>query len=274
MRKIFFFIFLAYLVVAAVMIGGLCKADLSHWAGEELGTGISGWSGEDITSLSEWVDETIAATGTGALTLVGGASISYANTAAPTITHGQTIASGDLIVAVVHFNGAITITDNNTGYEFTEVDEDYFNSEERAVYWRVAGASEPSSYAWTGSSNNRVAISLVVLRPPSGTSVQTPPFDVTPATVTTGSTTAISAPAQTGTTNGVTWVAVAYVDGAETFTAFPSGYTQDNTHIETNQPISMYFKLNQNSGTTGTADWTLNAAQATGAEIFILKPAS
>lgn len=207
-----------------------------------------------------------------ALSFVGGATNSAASGTAVSVTHGLTINSGDLVWAIVHNNGSHTCVDNNGAYSFTEVDDQYMSlpSSSKAHYWRIAGASEPSSYAWTISGSNRWAVAVLVFRPTSGT-IQSPPYDVAPGSFSGDTSDSPLAAAETGSVSDVTWVAVAYVDGAETFSATPTGYTQ-GAQIETDQPISAYYKLTQASGSTGTAAWTLAASQQWGAEIFILLP--
>lgn len=69
---------------------------------------------------------------------------------AVTCTHGMTISSGDLILAFVNVNANPTVTDNNGANNFTKIDDFEASTTGMVSCWyRVAGASEPSSYAFT-----------------------------------------------------------------------------------------------------------------------------
>ena len=89
---------------------------------------------------------------------VGGGSISETGSATSTggstpasITHGLTINANDVIVAMIHVNTNSTdISDNNGAFPFIEQVEEVNGgtSSRYAIYYRVAGASEPASYSF------------------------------------------------------------------------------------------------------------------------------
>lgn len=108
----------------------------------------------------------------------------------PSVTHGLTIMSGDVIVATINANGvANTVTDNNGGTSFSS--RDFVDNPDSARYYcfdRVCGGSEPSSYAFTLGSSNRWSMVLRQYRgvdssiwdvAPSNTTEQTGSGDLT-----------------------------------------------------------------------------------------------
>ena len=138
------------------------------------------------------------------------------------ITHGLTISSGDVIIASIHANGAgTTATDNNGSTPFTEATASNTPTSSRyTIAYRVCGASEPSSYAWTLSASNRWS---VVLRQYRG--VDSSVWDVAPAAgnLTTGNfvATAVSA-SITIATSGACGLVFSCDDNTPTTTTFTS----------------------------------------------------
>ena len=67
------------------------------------------------------------------------------------ITHGLTINEGDLVVAYVNSNDVGAVSADAGGAVFNEaLDETPSGQTARhALYWKIAGASEPSSYGFT-----------------------------------------------------------------------------------------------------------------------------
>lgn len=96
------------------------------------------------------------------ITYTGGARAGGTSTSA-SVTHGQTINSGDLVVAYVNSNSTDAISADAGGVSFTEeVDETPAGDTARhAFYWKIAGASEPSSYSFTvGSAQWQVIVKV------------------------------------------------------------------------------------------------------------------
>ena len=86
-----------------------------------------------------------------AFSYVGGAN-NAGNGSSATITHGLTISSGNLVVAYVNRNDSIAISNDAGGSAWTEAMQETPPSGEtasHALFWKIAGASEPSSYSWT-----------------------------------------------------------------------------------------------------------------------------
>ena len=72
-------------------------------------------------------------------------------------THGLSIAANDVVVCLIWILGTPSCTDNNGDYALTGgiVDADSIGTAcHYNIYYRVAGASEPSAYAFTLSGSN------------------------------------------------------------------------------------------------------------------------
>ena len=123
------------------------------------------------------ITTTLAFTGA-AISEVGCATADGSSTA-PGITHGMTINEGDFIVALVHLNLSTNVlSDNNGNYAFTkDINEQGADTSIIGIYHRVAGASEPSSYAWSAKTSGAWSIQLRVFRAEG-----TIEYDVAPAT--------------------------------------------------------------------------------------------
>lgn len=114
-----------------------------------------------------------------AISKVGNAE-AYGSGTAVSVTHGLTIQEDDVVVAIVNCHGsANTITDNNGAYAFAKDDQQTSGgNHQAAIFHRVAGASEPASYAFTLGTSNPWDVQVRVLRGVDGAAV----WDVAPAT--------------------------------------------------------------------------------------------
>jgi hypothetical protein len=112
-----------------------------------------------------------------AISLVATASANGA-TGNVSITHGFTIKSGDVIIALINGNGAgQTTTDNNGSTQFTAADSAANPDSATAyIFQRICTGSEPASYAFTQGSSGRWSI---ILRQYQG--VDAAVWDVAPA---------------------------------------------------------------------------------------------
>lgn len=61
---------------------------------------------------------------------------------------------GDIMIAIIHFNGNVTITPP-TDWITIDEDDGVASGATVLLYYKIAGASEPSSYTWTSSVSNR-----------------------------------------------------------------------------------------------------------------------
>lgn len=98
-----------------------------------------------------------------AFSYTGGATARGTSTTA-SITHGLTINSGDLVVAYINRNDAISIDNDGGGAAWTQAINETPSSEtaQHSLFWKVAGASEPSSYSWTLNGNDLYQVILKV----------------------------------------------------------------------------------------------------------------
>lgn len=90
-----------------------------------------------------------------------GGTTNSGNSASASVTHGQTINAGDLVVAYVHSNSDGTAISPDQSWD-EEIGDVVPTGEtcRHAIYWKIAG-SEPSSYSWTvGSAQWRVCIKV------------------------------------------------------------------------------------------------------------------
>lgn len=95
-----------------------------------------------------------------AFAYTGGAT-NGGNSSTASVTHGQTINSGDLVVAYVHSNSTTAVSPEDT-WDAEEVDAQPAGDTARhALYWKIASGSEPSSYSWTvGNAQWRVIVKV------------------------------------------------------------------------------------------------------------------
>ena len=112
------------------------------------------------------------------ITAVGSALASGTGTAV-SVTHGITIQSGDVVLAFVHANGTPNIVDNNGSFAF-ERNLIAIGAETNvyAVFSRVAGSSEPASYAFTLEGSQAWQVQVRVLRGVRTSSI----YDMAPST--------------------------------------------------------------------------------------------
>ncbi len=93
----------------------------------------------------------------------GGAENGGNSATASTGVHGITINSGDLVVVYVNSNSETAISADAGGTAFNEaIDEKPLDETSRqALYWKVAGVSEPTAYTFTvGSAEWHVLIKV------------------------------------------------------------------------------------------------------------------
>lgn len=190
------------------------------------------------------------------------------------ITHGLTIAAGDVIIATVNANGAgNTVTDNNGSTPFTA---DHFtenpDSARYYVFSRVCGGSEPASYAFTLGSSARWSI---VLRQYRG--VDSSVWDVAPGAGTVNTSlgdTAVTVPDITILTDGACGLALAGDDYAPTTTTYTSNNAAyGNEQAESGQQFQVTMdKLGLSTGATGTFTITCSAFVSYACYHVALKP--
>lgn len=113
------------------------------------------------------------------------------------ITHGLTINSGDLVVAYINANASGAVSNDGGGAVWTEAVNETPAGEtaRQALFWKVAGGSEPASYSWTlsGSAQYRVIVKVFTLS-------QAPVLDSSASTTTAATSTSVVVEAIDGAT--------------------------------------------------------------------------
>ena len=210
----------------------------------------------------------------------GGGGISETGSATNTgpgspasITHGLTINAGDVIVAMIQGNDfPIDFTDNNGANAFTEQFEEQNGggSSSYAIYYRVAGASEPASYSWNLSSSVAWSGQIRVFSGVDTASV----WDVAPSVSTrasAGSGTTATAPTMTTSTDGAMGIIAFFSDSLETFSNPTNGY---GTEVEPGgRAQASYIRTWASAGATGASSADLSLSNDWLAHQFALKPA-
>lgn len=193
-----------------------------------------------------------------------------------TVTAPSGIASGDVAIFVINHNSeTATVADNNGSTPTTELIEAVYGGAGGgglAVYRRVCGGSEPSSYAFTMSNSNRWTIVAFKVR---GVDNTTPIDTGALADGNDESSTAPTCPGVTTVTDLAWAIAVAGTDGTGngTFSAVPGTFTEIAT-INTNQPVSVAYKEISPAGATGNQDFTTTGGNNGTLTIFALRPAA
>jgi hypothetical protein len=214
-----------------------------------------------------------------AITFIG-SDVSQGTSSAPaTGAHGLTILSGDVLVVAINKNDSsnIVFTENNGSTPFDAGYAEGYGVDTGGAYCvrhRVAGGSEPSSYAWTISASERWAVLLLQFR---GVDTTTP-WDIAPAVATRqeGSSGTPTAPAMTTTVADTMGLILICVDKSNADVGSPpSNSYADEVVTGTSQLFGSHRRLWASPGDTGTTTQTYNAS-GDGYAIFqvALKPAT
>lgn len=194
------------------------------------------------------------------------------------MTHGLTIQSGDVLVAIVNGNNATTdgITDNNGSFAFTQAYQESqpptANTGQFAIFYRVAGGSEPTSYTFDQSASDRFEWLLMQFRGVDNTT----PLDVTPSASTRSfaeSGTTATAPAAT-VVAGAFGICAFYLDSSSSFSAYTNSYTNEVQASPHQQSVAAVSREFVSAGSTGSTAATISADRAWTAHQFSLKPAA
>jgi len=97
-----------------------------------------------------------------AWTYQAGNDNNYGNASSASVTHGFSINAGDLIVAYVNRNSTSSVSADADGATWTEAVNETPSGETgiQALYWKIAGGSEPSSYGFTFGSSDHYQVLL------------------------------------------------------------------------------------------------------------------
>ena len=236
---------------------------------------LSGVAGTALAAIAPQAEE---ADGDAGLAQVGSAVSAAAASTSAAITHGLTIESGDLVVAMINVNGASTnLSDNNGGSPFAR--DWSLRSLDGAGYYvlhRVAGPDEPSSYRWTLSSAQTSEVMIRVFRGADTAAV----YDVSPAVVTAAN---YAPKVRAVTTNDITThhegsiaVALFFSDSTsrETYSAPTNGFTDELQAPSNRYRVgASYVRQLGSPGGVGTVTATLSAANDAMGLLFAIKPA-
>jgi hypothetical protein len=197
------------------------------------------------------------------------------------VTHGFTIASGDVLIASLASNDNLTaFADANGSYPFTQAwnadGAPSGNTSQNSIWYRVAGVpAEPTTYTW--ADDNAGQAYAVVIRQFRG--VHANVWDVTPSATTqaystTAGTTATSSD-MTIVTAGALGIAFLWTDytGALTYSS-PTNSWGTAVSCATNWPLGTYLRACASSGAIGTAQWTISASQDWEVMLGALKPST
>lgn len=185
------------------------------------------------------------------------------------------IVAGDIVVAMFNNNESVTITDNNGATPFTQTlaRRAYnTNSAGYTIWVRVAGASEPATYAFTGSGSDRWSIIVAAFR--GGHQVDI--WDVAPtaATEKIDSTNLRTSQALTTLKDGAMIIALANMDSAtQTFTGIPADGFTDMQNNSGEELIQASYKAMPVAGLQAAVGWTSSVDGTEAAiQIFSIKP--
>lgn len=178
------------------------------------------------------------------------ASGTAASVAAPAGT-----TTGDVVIVVVHYNGARTIVDNNGSTPFTEDLNDFAApSATISVFSRRIQAGDPSTYNFTGGGSDRWTVVAVTFQNPNAGAI----YDVAPISGncnTNAGATTLTSLTITTLTDGAIHCVVCCPDNPAAAIVKPSGYTEEQNNA-TNQAVDFSDKLIVSHGATGAQTWT------------------
>lgn len=212
-----------------------------------------------------------------ALAHVNSATNGAASGTAITCTAPAGIAAGDILVAVFNNNNAITVTDNNGATPFTQaLARRSYNTDSAGytIWYRVAGGSEPATYAFTGSGSDRWTIIISAYRGGNTSTI----WDVAPSATTEGLDSASPYATNSLTTgiDGAMIIALAFGDTATgTFDGTPADSFTSRQNNSGEELIALADKLFGAAGTQASVSWNSPAGIGTVAtQIFSIAPAT
>ena len=178
----------------------------------------------------------------------------------PSITHGLSIQEGDLLLCTLALNGG-TNTPSDIG-TFTASEAPFVASSSTGSFlYKTATASEPASYSFSVTGNDRWAIQLCVLRSSEDLS-----FDVMPTLSTEPPATTTPIPAITTTVADTKLIAFAMTDNSNVeYSNLTNGFTIED-QVKGGQSSFIASKDQPAAGNTGSLsfDSTLAVANVLG----------
>lgn len=196
------------------------------------------------------------------------------STGNPSITHGLTVNSGDVVVVSIQTNGTVTVTDNNGADAFTKDHEAQAGpgGHTHSHFSTVADGSFPATLNFTVSPASRWSLIMEVY-----TGVDASIWDVAPGASGEGdgSGTTATAPTITTLTDGAKAIVRYGWDTSSSTTT--SGITNgfgDKVEIASPQGQAGYSKTIATAGAVGATAVTLSTSRSWYAQSMALKPAA
>lgn len=135
------------------LLGNLTSQSIGSVAGVTYSS-IAAVSG--VTSANIGAVSGISVPAGGSTPAFRSAAENYATTGTSlTITKPSGTASGDLLVAVIYFNGNSNTITPPSGWTSIGGFSTFSSGATSEWYYKIAGGSEPADYTWTGTSSNR-----------------------------------------------------------------------------------------------------------------------
>lgn len=188
---------------------------------------------------------------------------------AVSVTHGMTLAAGDVLEAVVHANSNPTISDNNGAAAWTQVAQrNGAGSNRVAIFRRTVTGSEGASFAFALNSSQAWSLQVVQYR-----GVHTDVYDVTPSdsTVASGNSALATSSDETTLTDGAMAVVLVLTDGTVTYSGPTNGFA-DEVEVG-NMPQATYRKEIPTAGAVGAVSVTLSGSNDWLIYQYAFKPA-
>jgi len=178
------------------------------------------------------------------------------------VTHGLTIAENDLVIALINANGLVTLADDNGANAFTEdfggTSGQYSGSATMGVYSRIAGASEPATYAFSSTASDRFSILILVVENYEDVGSI---WDVAPSfgELFTGSASTVSVnPVTTSNNNSLALIHTGVDTGTVTnFSGPTNGFLEEIEEAAT-QASATFYKTIATAGSVGATSITLS----------------
>jgi len=204
---------------------------------------------------------------------VSAPSPSSSNVSSIMVSRPTSLASGDVMIALITYRGGDTISVSTVPAGWTEItSRDDGASLGMHIYRKVAGGSEPASYTWTLSSGNRAAGAILAYR-----GVDTTSPILTFGSQINGASTSLIAPSITTTVANTMLVAFYGVPNDQNVTIAPPGAMTERFEVSTgagpNGLVAEAAEAAQAaSGATGTRVATASASRSSIGMLVALRP--
>jgi hypothetical protein len=201
-----------------------------------------------------------------------GSNVAGTTGTAISVTHGISIAAGDVIIVQINNNGTSAVSDNNGAFTFVNDFTTTYASARFGVWSRIAGATEPAAYAFTIAASQRWSLIIRVFR-----SVDVDIYDVAPAAgnFAEDTSTTPTAPSITIANAGAMGLFTALLDYNNGVFSGPSDNYGTEVERQAAQSMASYIRIWDAPGATTTVQCTMDSGSDDwGACQFALKPAA